>query len=346
MSQQDVDIEQLKQNYSIVGNSPQLNDAVKKAYRLAEARFPVFIKGENGVGKEAIAKIVAMENNVFDKTKYTAINCAAIPKDLIDSTLFGYAKGAFTGADTDKKGLFETADGGTVFLDEVGDLSLDAQAKLLRVIEYGEYNRVGDMETRHTNVRIISATNIDLETAIAENRFRADLYYRLNMSYPIKLPSLAERVDDIPLLFNFFVKKFVSLPENKGMYMPVRLSENGERLLKRQPWRGNVRELLEFAKRIVVFESGNKALDETTLKQYLPEQNLPMVADHQQMTINQLTTYTLMLIGEVKNIKEELLRLQQEIDAISPKVNKITPIVMDETGIVVEQIPQKNKQRK
>lgn len=315
------EIDDIKKKYGIIGNSQLLDEVVRKAIKWAPSNRPVFIQGENGVGKEAIAKIIALENKNFSG-EYRAINCSAIPKDLIDSHFFGYAKGAFTGAEKDTEGLFETCNNGTIFLDEVADLSLEAQVKLLRVLSTGEFMRVGETNVRKTNVRIVSATNVDLVQAMSEGRFRSDLYYRLNMSLPAKVPPLRERTEDIPVLFNYFVKDFV---KSNPTYSNVRLTAEAMNLLKRQPWQGNVRELQQFACNVVAFESGNMQIDEEILKQYLPEINLPATKQQTQMSFDDLKNITLLLTQKVQVLQEDINKLSEEFRMLKKKLIDVDP---------------------
>lgn len=306
-------IKDIKIRYGIIGNSEALNKAVERAYRLANTNLAVFIKGESGAGKEAIAKLCSLENEERDKSKFLTFNCAAISKDLIDSSLFGYVKGAFTGADKDTPGFFESADGGTLFLDEVGTLSPEAQDKLLRVLETGEYYRVGDTKVRKTNVRIVSATNLDLEAAIEDGRFRKDLYFRLNMNYPIVVPSLAERADDIPMLVSYFMREYVR--QHPGCNM-LRFTPDAIELLKRQPWTGNVRELREFTFRLIELEKNATELNALQVSDYLPARHLPAVQNSSAMSYEQLSAVIMQLFGEVRNLKEEVETLKKELESL------------------------------
>lgn len=237
-------ISNIKNRYKIVGNSEGLLRALEIAVMVASRDLSVLIIGESGVGKEIIPRIIH-DNSVRKHNKFFAINCGSIPEGTIDSELFGHAKGAFTGAIGEREGYFGAADGGTLFLDEVGELPLATQARLLRVLETGEYIRVGENMVRKTNVRIVAATNVNMEKAIREGKFRSDLYYRLN-TIPIKLPPLRERGRDIELLF----RKFALDIADKYRCEPVRLSDEARELLIRYAWPGNIRQLRNLTEQL------------------------------------------------------------------------------------------------
>ena len=230
-------LQQIKQRYGIVGNYEGLNRALEVALKIAPVDLSVLITGENGVGKEVFPRIIHDHSNRKNR-KYFAVNCGAIPEGTIDSELFGHEKGAFTGAIGDREGYFAVANGGTLFLDEVGELPLSTQARLLRVLETGEYIRVGASEVRKTDVRIVAATNVNMQQAIVDGKFREDLYYRLN-SIPISIPPLRERKDDIILLF----RKFAFEMSEKYKMPSIRLDENAQRMLMNYSWPGNIRQL-------------------------------------------------------------------------------------------------------
>ncbi len=258
-------LQRLKQRYGIVGNDEGLNRALDIALKIAPIDLSVLIMGENGVGKEVFPRIIHDYSTRKGK-KYFAVNCGAIPEGTIDSELFGHEKGAFTGAIERREGYFSVADGGTLFLDEVGELPLPTQARLLRVLETGEYIRVGASEVRKTNVRIVAATNVNMERAIAEGKFREDLYYRLN-SISISVPPLRERGDDAVLLF----RKFALEMSEKYKMPPVRLDSDAQRLLAAYPWPGNVRQLKNVAENMSV-TSEAREITADILRNYLPEQ--------------------------------------------------------------------------
>lgn len=272
-----MDIQSIKNRFGIIGNSPELNYALQVAIQVANTDLTVLIIGDSGVGKEAFSSIIhslsSRKHNPF-----IAVNCGAIPEGTIDSELFGHEKGSFTGAVDSRKGYFETVNGGTIFLDEIGELPLGTQARLLRVLEAGEYIRVGSSKVQKTDVRVIAATNKDLLQLVQQGKFREDLYYRLS-TVPIRVPSLANRKDDIVLLFRKFASDFA----NKYKTASVQLDEDAKNLLLSYPWPGNVRELKNIAEQVSVL-SENKTIAAKELSRYLqPYSNnrLPMVVPSQ-----------------------------------------------------------------
>lgn len=242
----ETNLQQIKQRYGIVGNAPELNRALDIAVQVAPTDLSVLIQGESGVGKEVIPRIIH-DKSVRKHQKYFAINCGSIPEGTIDSELFGHERGAFTGAVDQRDGYFGVANKGTLFLDEVGELPMSTQARLLRVLETGEYIRVGSSEIRKTDVRIIAATNVNIRKAISEGKFREDLYYRL-ATIPIKMPPLRERGKDIELLF----RKFVSSFSEKYMLDPITLTDDAKQLLSKYKWPGNIRQLKNVAEQICI----------------------------------------------------------------------------------------------
>lgn len=254
----------IKQRYGIVGNCNGLNRALEVALKIAPVDLSVLITGENGTGKEAFPKIIH-ENSARKNKRYFAINCGAIPEGTIDSELFGHEKGAFTGAVEHRDGYFTVANGGTLFLDEVGELPLSTQARLLRVLETGEYIPVGSSEVKKTNVRIVAATNINMEKAIEEGKFREDLFYRLN-SVSITIPPLRERGNDVLLLF----KKFALEMSEKYQMPSIQLTEEAQAILEAYSWPGNVRQLKNIAENMSV-TSEERVITPEILKLYLPE---------------------------------------------------------------------------
>ncbi|QED38036.1 sigma-54-dependent Fis family transcriptional regulator [Antarcticibacterium arcticum] len=265
-------IQAIKQRFEIIGNDPKLNRAVEKAIQVAPTDISVLVTGESGVGKEAIPKIIhALSHRKHGK--YIAVNCGAIPEGTIDSELFGHEKGAFTGASQTRSGYFEVADGGTIFLDEVGELPLTTQVRLLRVLENGEFIKVGSSKVQKTNVRIVAATNLNMFDAIKKERFREDLYYRLS-TIEINLPPLRERKDDIHLLFRKFAADFAL----KYKMPTIRLEDDAVQLLQSYRWGGNVRQLRNIAEQISVLEQ-ERNISVSQLKSYLPDigSNLPAV---------------------------------------------------------------------
>ena len=253
----------IKQRFGIIGQSPLLNRGIEVAVQVARTDLSVLITGESGVGKEHFPKII----HAYSARKhgpYFAVNCGAIPEGTIDSELFGHEKGAFTDAKNEHKGYFEIADGGTLFLDEVGELPLQTQVRLLRVLETGEFLRMGSSTVRKTNVRVVAATNLNMRQAIDDGRFREDLYYRLN-TVEIRVPALRERKEDIPLLFRKFSVDFC----NRYQMPPLSLSEEATRLLQESYWRGNIRQLKNIAEQIAVIEMDHQ-ISADTLRKYLP----------------------------------------------------------------------------
>lgn len=269
-----MDLQSIKNRFGIIGNSPGLNHALNIAVQVAATDLSVLINGESGVGKEVFSQIIhalsARKHNPF-----IAVNCGAIPEGTIDSELFGHEKGSFTGAVDSRKGYFETVNGGTIFLDEIGELPLGTQARLLRVLETGEYIRVGSSKVQKTDVRVIAATNKELLEYTQTNKFREDLYYRLN-TVPIRVPALRDRKEDIYLLF----RKFVSDFSDRYKGTQVQLDEGAKEILINYPWPGNVRELKNIAEQISVL-SPEKDIDARKMKSFLPEHNysrLPVLA--------------------------------------------------------------------
>lgn len=257
-------LQRIKQRYSVVGNADGLNRALDIALKIAPVDLSVLITGESGVGKEVIPRIIH-DHSTRKGKKYFAVNCGAIPEGTIDSELFGHEKGAFTGAIDSREGYFSVANGGTLFLDEVGELPLQTQARLLRVLETGEYIRVGASEVRKTDVRIVAATNVNIEKAIEEGKFREDLFYRLN-SISIQMPALRERGSDIVLLF----KKFALEMSERYKMPPVRLDEEAKKMLMAYSWPGNVRQLKNITENLSV-TCGSREITPDILRDYLPE---------------------------------------------------------------------------
>jgi DNA-binding NtrC family response regulator len=274
-----MDIQAIKNRFGIIGSSPALNYALQVAVQVANTDLTVLINGESGVGKEVFSQIIhalsARKHNPF-----IAVNCGAIPEGTIDSELFGHEKGSFTGAVDSRKGYFETVNGGTIFLDEIGEMPMGTQARLLRVLETGEYIRVGSSKVQKTDVRVVAATNRDLLERTQQGKFREDLYYRLN-TVPIRVPALRDRKEDIPLLFRKFSVDF----SEKYKTPSIQLDEEARNILVNYPWRGNIRELKNIAEQISVLSS-DKLVTANDLKRFLPEQpeinRLPMLAAPQQ----------------------------------------------------------------
>ncbi len=267
----------IKQRFGIIGNHPGLNRALEKTLRVASTEITVLVSGESGVGKENIPKIIH-QFSPRKHAKYIAVNCGAIPEGTIDSELFGHEKGAFTGATTTRSGYFEVADGGTIFLDEVGELPLSTQVRLLRILENGEFIKVGSSKVQKTDVRIVAATNVNTIEAIKKGKFREDLYYRLS-TVEINLPPLRARKEDIPLLFRKFASDFAQ----KYKMPTLRLDDDAQKLLVQYRWNGNIRQLRNVAEQASVLEK-ERLLTAVMLRQYLPDMGsqLPAVVDLNQ----------------------------------------------------------------
>jgi len=267
----------IKQRFGIIGNHPGLNRALEKTLRVASTEITVLVSGESGVGKENIPKIIH-QFSPRKHAKYIAVNCGAIPEGTIDSELFGHEKGAFTGATSTRSGYFEVADGGTIFLDEVGELPLSTQVRLLRILENGEFIKVGSSKVQKTDVRIVAATNVNTIEAVKKGKFREDLYYRLS-TVEINLPPLRARKDDIPLLFRKFASDFAQ----KYKMPTLRLDDDAQQLLIQYRWNGNIRQLRNVAEQASVLEK-ERLLTPVMLRHYLPDMGsqLPAVVDANQ----------------------------------------------------------------
>lgn len=306
-----MDIQQVKQRFGIIGNHNGLNRAIDVALQVAPTDLSVLITGESGVGKETFPQII----HQFSQRKhgqYIAVNCGAIPEGTIDSELFGHEKGSFTGALADRKGYFEVADGGTIFLDEVGELPTPTQARLLRVLESGEFIKVGSSKVQKTNVRIVAATNVNLVQAVQEGKFREDLYYRLN-TVPIQVPPLRERNEDIILLF----RKFASDCAEKYRMPAVRLEEDACQLLLSYRWPGNVRELKNVTERISVIEE-KRDITADILRLYLPNvlvEKLPVLVrpEQEQKQFNSEREILYQVLFDMRKDVNELKKLVHEI---------------------------------
>ena len=267
-------VQATKQRFGIIGNDPNLNRVIEKAIRVAPTDISVLVTGESGVGKESIPKIIHSLSH-RKHGKYIAVNCGAIPEGTIDSELFGHEKGAFTGATSTRNGYFEVADGGTIFLDEVGELPLPTQVRLLRVLETGEFLKVGSSKNQKTDVRIVAATNINMAENISKGKFREDLYYRLS-TIEINLPPLRERAEDIHLIFRKFASDFAQ----KYKMPTIRLDQQATDLLLKYHWGGNIRQLRNIAEQISVLEK-DRTISYQTLRNYLKDvgSNLPAVIE-------------------------------------------------------------------
>ena len=302
--------QQIKQRFVIIGSSPVLDRAIDVAAQVAITDLSVLITGESGVGKEAMPQIIH-QLSARKHNKYIAVNCGAIPEGTIDSELFGHEKGAFTGAHDSRKGYFEVADGGTIFLDEVAELPVQTQVRLLRVLETGEFIKVGSSKVMKTDVRIVTATNVNIPQAIKKGDFREDLFYRLN-TVPIQLPALRNRKEDIHLLFRKFASDFA----NKYNMPAVRLSPEAVDLLENYRWKGNIRQLKNVAEQVSVIES-SREINVAVLKRYLPEgdSSLPTVyksGDQQDLSERDILYKVLFdLKGDVTELKNIVVGLMQ-----------------------------------
>lgn len=301
----------VKQRFELIGNDPTFNRAIEKALQVAPTDISVLVTGESGVGKESIPRIIHSQS--FRKhAKYIAVNCGAIPEGTIDSELFGHEKGAFTGATQTRSGYFEVADGGTIFLDEVGELPLPTQVRLLRVLENGEFLKVGSSQTQKTDVRIVAATNVNMFTAIEKGKFREDLFYRLS-TVEIELPPLRKRKDDIHLLFRKFASDFA----NKYKMPTIRLDDNAINLLINYRWSGNIRQLRNIAEQVSVLEK-ERNITGLTLKNYLPDagSNLPAVIGDKKTSDSEFANEREILykvLFDMKNDLNDLKKLTNEL---------------------------------
>lgn len=316
------DVQQTKQRFGIIGNAPGLIRAITRALQIAPIDLAVLITGESGAGKEFFPQIIHA-NSSRKHGKYIAVNCGAIPEGTIDSELFGHEKGAFTGALSARKGYFEEADGGTIFLDEVGELPLTTQARLLRVLESGEFLKVGSSTVLKTNVRIVAATNLDMVKAVSEGKFREDLYYRLSTIH-IEIPPLRERADDILLLFRKFSTDFA-----ERYRMPViQLTDDARNVLLNYRWPGNVRQLKNITEQISIFET-NREVDGATLQDYLPQYNIEKLPARQTATPGE-QDHTF-FEKERKMLYKTLFEMQKELADLHAKVEELTKAAQGQT---------------
>jgi transcriptional regulator with PAS, ATPase and Fis domain len=303
-------LQTIKQRFGIIGNNNQLNLAIQKAMRVAPTDISVLVTGESGVGKEAIPKIIHSLSH-RKHAKYIAVNCGAIPEGTIDSELFGHEKGSFTGASVTRSGYFEVADGGTIFLDEVGELPLTTQVRLLRVLENGEFLKVGSSKVQKTNVRIVAATNQNMEQAIQKGKFREDLYYRLS-TVEIHLPSLRNRPDDIHLLFRKFASDFAQ----KYNMPTIRLDDDAVEMIVSNPWKGNIRQLRNLTEQISVIEQ-NREITKSILRSYLPDanKNLPAIiaAKKSESDFANEREILYKILFDMRNDITDLKKLTQEL---------------------------------
>ena len=295
----------IKQRFEIIGNDPKLNRSLEKAMRVAPTDISVLVTGESGVGKETIPKIIHQLSH-RKHANYIAVNCGAIPEGTIDSELFGHEKGAFTGATNTRKGYFEVADGGTIFLDEVGELPLTTQVRLLRVLENGEFIKVGSSSVQKTNVRIVAATNMKMQQAVQKGKFREDLYYRLS-TIELNLPPLRERENDIHLLFRKFASDFAQ----KYRMPTIRLEEEAVHLLTHYRFPGNIRQLRNIAEQISVVEE-SRSINVEKLSQYLPNyDNLPAVIEKERTSESDLSNDRDMIYKVLFEMRKEINDLKK-----------------------------------
>lgn len=309
------ELQKLKQRYNIVGNCESLNHALDVALQVAPTDLSVLIIGESGVGKEIIPRLIH-DNSPRRREKYFAINCGSIPEGTIDSELFGHEKGSFTGAIGESEGYFGTADKGTIFLDEVGELPLATQARLLRVLETGEYIRVGGQRIMKTDVRIVAATNVNMRKAVSEGRFREDLYYRLN-TIPVQIPPLRDRGEDILLLFRLFTMQMAE----KYRIPKITLTDEAKAMMLRYKWPGNVRQLKNITEQMSIL-SRNREIDAATLQQFIPQDpestqlaTIKTSGSHSYESEREILYKILYeLRGNVSDLKRDMNNLRKQLD--------------------------------
>ncbi|MEK8180499.1 sigma 54-interacting transcriptional regulator [Flavobacterium buctense] len=340
-------VQNIKQRFEIIGNDPKLNRAIEKAIQVAPTDISVLVVGESGVGKESIPRIIHSLSH-RKHGKYIAVNCGAIPEGTIDSELFGHEKGAFTGANNAREGYFEVADGGTIFLDEVGELPLTTQVRLLRVLENGEFIKVGSSQVQKTNVRIVAATNVNMFDAIEKGKFREDLYYRLS-TVDIPLPPLRDRKDDIHLLFRKFAADFA----HKYKMPPIRLSDDAVQFLQKYRWSGNIRQLRNVAEQISVLET-NRDISLATLQSYLPTEGstLPSVVGGKKSDSDFATERDILYkvlfdmksdLNDLKKLTLELMKNGAKVQDINPSlIQKVYGAKENESEISFEETPRVN----
>ena len=333
-------IQSVKQRFGIIGNNEKLNRALEKSIQVSNSDISVLVTGESGVGKENIPKIIHQYSH-RKHAKYIAVNCGAIPDGTIDSELFGHEKGAFTGATSNRSGYFEVADGGTIFLDEVGELPLSTQVRLLRILESGEYIKVGSSKVEKTNVRIVAATNTNMEDAISSGKFREDLFYRLS-TIIINIPPLRERKEDIPILFRKFASDFAQ----KYNMPTLRLDEKAEDLLCQNEWRGNIRQLRNIAEQMSILEK-ERLLNSENLDGYLPNKTskLPAKLDSIKSDSNSFSSEREILYKVLFDMKSDLTDLKQlTLELI--KNDDSTEVKEKNQGLIEKIYGDKNQEEK
>jgi transcriptional regulator with PAS, ATPase and Fis domain len=340
-------VQEVKQRFGIIGTQPALDRALYKAIQVAATDISVLVVGESGVGKESIPRIIHSLSH-RKHGKYIAVNCGAIPEGTIDSELFGHEKGAFTGATNTREGYFEVADGGTIFLDEVGELPLTTQVRLLRVLENGEFIKVGSSQVQKTNVRIVAATNVNMFDAIEKGKFREDLYYRLS-TVDIPLPPLRDRKDDIHLLFRKFAADFA----HKYKMPPIKLRDDAIQFLQKYRWSGNIRQLRNVAEQISVLET-NRDVTLATLQSYLPMEgsNLPSVIGGKKSDNDFATERDILYkvlfdmksdLNDLKKLTLELMKNGAKTQDINPSlIQKVYGSATTDSPIVFEEEPRLN----
>lgn len=313
-----LDIQQVKQRFGIIGNSHELNRAMEIALQVAPTDLSVLVMGESGVGKENFPQIIHQFSHRKHGT-YIAVNCGSIPEGTIDSELFGHEKGSFTGATGERKGYFEVANGGTLFLDEVGELPLSTQARLLRVLETGEFIKVGSSKVEKTDVRVVAATNMNMIEATKKGRFREDLYYRLN-TVPIRIPALRDRKEDIPLLF----RKFASDAAEKYSMPPVILDDEAKEVLKSYRWPGNIRQLKNITEQISIIEQ-SRNISGDILRMYLPANEVGLMAIGSHSSNNESKSFANereILYQVLFDMKKDMAELKKIVsDIVAGRVN-------------------------
>lgn len=304
-----MELQSLKNRFDLIGDDPQFLRALEVAEQVASTDISVLVMGESGVGKESIPQIIH-NSSPRKHNKYIAVNCGAIPEGTMESELFGHIKGSFTGANENRKGYFEVADGGTIFLDEVGELSAESQKRLLRVLESGEFYKVGSSTVQKTDVRVIAATNVDLMDAIRRKKFREDLYYRLNQ-IPITLPPLRERKGDIFLLF----RKFAVDCADRYNMPPVTLTRDAQAMLISYRWPGNIRQLKNIVEQITILET-SRQIDSAILRGYLPD-----IAEDLHPVITSVPGQDTGFVNDKEMIYKMLYSLKQEVDSLKQKIS-------------------------
>jgi transcriptional regulator with PAS, ATPase and Fis domain len=327
MSIKDSEIQSIKQRFGIIGNSPMLNHAIRVAAQVAPTDMSVLITGESGSGKESFSKIIH-SLSPRKHGQFIAINCGSIPEGTIDSELFGHEKGSFTGAHEARKGYFEVTNGGTIFLDEIGEMPLGTQARLLRVLENGEFIKVGSSKVQKTDVRVVAATNVNLMRKVEDGKFREDLYYRLS-TVPIYVPPLRERGTDVELLFRKFASDFAE----KYRVKPITLTDDAKEILLAYRFPGNIRQLKNLVEQISVLSTDNKEIDGSALKRYLPSaSNLPAIVPHGPGEKDGLSERDI-LYKVLFDMKREMIDLKKLILDIYNNQGKATQLVKDHAAL-------------